>query len=170
MPVSLADQIARTPEATPPEASHYAPLHWAPSLTSRTLTLCPIPPPRPAPSQWFAIERAWTDEIGADISVALTTFIDPVSLVKTHEICLVVAHGLGQRLGTGSANRLFKRLVKTVENEKKDDGLLPSLRRWKRPDGKKLLERRMVWVHKESDVGRKVVRPLLEKATTTWEG
>lgn len=139
MPVSLNEQINRTPEGTAPE--------------------------------WFAIERAWTDEIGADISVALTTYIDPVSATKKHEIALVVAHGLGQRLSTAAANRLFKRLVHTVEDEKKrEDGLLPSLRRWKRPDGKRLLERRMVWIHEEGGIGRKVIRPLLERATMTWEG
>lgn len=138
MPVSLEEQIARTPEQTVPE--------------------------------FFALERAWTDEIGADVSVVLTSYVNPSTLRKEKQIVLVVAHGLGQRLGTGSANRLFKRLVRAVEDEKKEGGLLPSLRRWKRGDGKRLLERRMVWVHEESSVGRKVVRPLLERATETWEG
>lgn len=122
------------------------------------------------PPEWFAIERAWTSESGADISVAQTTFIDPHTLEKKHEIIVVVAHGLGQRLHTGAANRLFKRLVKAIEAESHKDGLLPSLQKWHRPDGKPLLARRAAWVHTESGVGRKLIRPLLENATVTWEG
>ena len=106
-PVSLEEQIERTPEGTAPE--------------------------------WFAIERAWTSEIQADVSVALTNFRGDDGK-KYRQLAVVVAHGYGKRLHDGSANRLFRAIVKAIE-----ESGVEGMQKWKRPDGKKLLPRRAVW-------------------------
>ncbi|GAA5872712.1 hypothetical protein JCM8547_006322 [Rhodosporidiobolus lusitaniae] len=132
-PVSLEDQILRTPEQTVPE--------------------------------WFAIERAWTAEIQADVSVALTNFRHPSTGSKTRQLALVVAHGYGKRLHEGSANRLFHQLVKAIEGAG-----VEGLRRWERPDGKELLPRRAVYEYQSDTASRKFWRPVIEEATRTWQG
>ncbi|KAK4046695.1 hypothetical protein OIV83_005898 [Microbotryomycetes sp. JL201] len=154
-PVSLEEQISRTPEGTAPE--------------------------------WFAIERAWTSEIGADVSVCLTNSKDKHGN-KQREIAIVVAHvrdtiflavlclrsemswqGYGKRLHEHAANSLFKSLVRAVENA----GV--PLKKWDRPDGKELLPRRAVWVVKGTSeqgqsASRKFWRPILEQAVKEWRG
>ncbi|KAM0790166.1 hypothetical protein ACM66B_005485 [Microbotryomycetes sp. NB124-2] len=135
-PVSLEEQISRTPEGTAPE--------------------------------WFAIERAWTSEIGADVSVCLTNSRDKHGN-KQREIAIVVAHGYGKRLGEHAANSLFKSLVHAVEHA----GV--PLKNWDRPDGKALLPRRAVWVVKGTtkdgqNASRKFWRPILEQAVREWRG
>ncbi|BGP41844.1 hypothetical protein JCM10449v2_005836 [Rhodotorula kratochvilovae] len=132
-PVSLEEQIKRTPEGTTPE--------------------------------WFAIERAWTAEIQADVSVALTNFRDPKSGEKYRQLALVVAHGYGKRLHEGSGNRLFQTIVKAIE----EPGI-PGMKKWKRPDGKKLLPRRAVYQFQSDTASRKHWRPIIEKAVMEWEG
>ncbi|GAA5985336.1 hypothetical protein JCM11641_006370 [Rhodosporidiobolus odoratus] len=131
-PVSLEDQILRTPEQTTPE--------------------------------WFAIERAWTAEIQADVSVALSNFRHPETGEKTRQLTLVVAHGFGKRLHEGSANRLFHQLKSAIE----DAGI--ELQKWKRPDGKALLPRRAVYEYQSATASRKFWRPILEQAVREWEG
>ncbi|GAA5960584.1 hypothetical protein JCM3765_005864 [Sporobolomyces pararoseus] len=133
-PVSLEEQIERTPEQTPPE--------------------------------WFAIERAWTSEIQADVTVALTNFRHPKTGRKTRQLAIVVAHGYGKRLHEGSANRLFHQLQKAVENA----GIEGGLKKWKRPDGKKLLPRRAVYEYEAKGASRKYWRPILEEAARSWTG
>ncbi|ORY73858.1 hypothetical protein BCR35DRAFT_306970 [Leucosporidium creatinivorum] len=131
-PVSLEEQILRTPEGTSPE--------------------------------WFAIERAWTSEIGADVSVCLTNFRDDDG-TKTREIALVVAHGFGKRLSTRAATSLFDALKHAIENAGVE------LSPWSRPDGKPLLPRRGVWQLGEgSEASRKFWRPIIEKAAREWSG
>ncbi|GAA6054537.1 hypothetical protein JCM3770_005835 [Rhodotorula araucariae] len=132
-PVSLEEQISRTPEGTAPE--------------------------------WFAIERAWTAEIQADVSVALTNFRDPKTGEKYRQLALVVAHGFGKRLHEGSANRLFHAIVKAIE----EPGV-EGMKKWKRPDGKKLLPRRAVFQFQSKTASRKHWRPIVEKAVMEWEG
>ncbi|CDR44356.1 RHTO0S09e03026g1_1 [Rhodotorula toruloides] len=131
-PVSLEEQINRTPEGTAPE--------------------------------WFAIERAWTAEIQADVSVALTNFRDHKTGEKTRQIALVVAHGYGKRLHEGSANRLFKQLRHAIEHAGVKD-----LDKWHRPDKKPLLARRAVYQY-QGDYSRKFWRPILENVVKEWEG
>ncbi|GEM10239.1 exopolyphosphatase [Rhodotorula toruloides] len=131
-PVSLEEQIDRTPEGTAPE--------------------------------WFAIERAWTAEIQADVSVALTNFRDHRTGEKTRQIALVVAHGYGKRLHEGSANRLFNQLRQAIEHAG-----VKNLNKWHRPDKKPLLARRAVYQY-QGDYSRKFWRPILEQVVKEWEG
>lgn len=44
---------------------------------------------------------AWTSEIQADVTVALTNFHDKKTGEKYRQIALVVAHGYGRRLHAG---------------------------------------------------------------------
>ncbi|GAA6015319.1 hypothetical protein JCM11491_001010 [Sporobolomyces phaffii] len=132
-PVSLEEQILRTPEQTPPE--------------------------------WFAIERAWTSEIQADVTVALTNFRHPKTKRKTRQIAIVVAHGYGKRLHEGSANRLFHQLQKAVESAGID-----GLKKWKRGDGKPLLPRRAVYEYEAKGASRKFWRPKIEQVAREWTG
>ncbi|GAA5907575.1 hypothetical protein JCM8208_000005 [Rhodotorula glutinis] len=131
-PVSLEEQIERTPEGTAPE--------------------------------WFAIERAWTSEIQADVSVALTNFRGDDGK-KYRQLAVVVAHGYGKRLHDGSANRLFRAIVKAIE-----ESGVAGMQKWKRPDGKKLLPRRAVWQYQSDFASRKYWRPIIERAVQEWEG
>ncbi|GAA5917518.1 hypothetical protein JCM6882_007941 [Rhodosporidiobolus microsporus] len=137
-PVSLEEQIKRTPEKTVPE--------------------------------WFAIERAWTSEIQADVTVALSNFKHPKTGEKTRQIALVVAHGYGKRLHEGSANRLFHQLRDAVEKAgSKEDGI-KGMKKWKRPDGKDLLARRAVFEYQSDVASRKFWRPILEEVVREWQG
>ncbi|EGG03178.1 uncharacterized protein MELLADRAFT_49610 [Melampsora larici-populina 98AG31] len=115
--------------------------------------------------EWFAIQRAFTSEIGADVSVILTKF-SPTD-IKEHELgdqerelVIVVAHGWGKRLNSSAATDLFKTLCAAAESGL--EGLVP----WHRPDGKSMLPRRMAW--RGLQVGRKVVMPLVQDAARTW--
>lgn len=115
--------------------------------------------------EWFAIQRAFTSEIGADVSVILTKFSP--SEIKEHELAdqerelvIVVAHGWGKRLNSSAATDLFKTLCAAAETGL--EGLVP----WQRPDGKSMLPRRMAW--RGLQVGRKVVMPLVQDAARKW--
>jgi exopolyphosphatase len=121
-PISLNDQIKRTPEHTPPE--------------------------------YFAIERAWTSEINADITIILNNFKNEKG-VKTREIVLVVASGRFKRLHPAAAQSLFQAISEALNDKL-------NLKEWNRPDGKKLLARRAVWTHHTKGAGRKFIRPLVE--------
>ncbi|GAA5825390.1 hypothetical protein JCM11251_006962 [Rhodosporidiobolus azoricus] len=137
-PVSLEEQIKRTPEKTVPE--------------------------------WFAIERAWTSEIQADVTISLSNFRHPKTGDKTRQIALVVAHGYGKRLHEGSANRLFHQLRDAIETAgDKEDGI-KGMKKWKRPDGKDLLARRAVYEYQSDMASRKYWRPILEEVVRQWQG
>ncbi|POW23403.1 hypothetical protein PSHT_00060 [Puccinia striiformis] len=114
--------------------------------------------------EWFAIERAFTSEIGADVSVVLTKFKSEITGKAEREIMLVVAHGWGKRLTTLAATDLFLTLCKAIED--KFDGL----QEWTRSDNKPLLPRRKGWrmMVKGRPVGRKVLMPLVLKAASEW--
>lgn len=112
--------------------------------------------------EWFAVERSYTSEHGADVSVVLNSFKDPND-DKTREIALVVATGWVKRLDVRAADDLFAALVKAVEDSKELD-----VEPWHRPDGKPLLPRRAVWRQNNKTAGRKVVRPILEKVAQQW--
>lgn len=65
------------------------------------------------------------------------------------------------RIDDAEADRLFndaKRDIEASEDLK--------LHAWN--DGQQLPERRFAWVHERADGGRKVVRPLVEKAVQHW--
>ncbi|KAG0140256.1 hypothetical protein CROQUDRAFT_53547 [Cronartium quercuum f. sp. fusiforme G11] len=117
--------------------------------------------PEKTTPEWFAIQRAFTSEIGADVSIVLTQFNSTSKGgEKIRELVLVVAHGWGKRLGSNSATNLFNHLKKSIEDN------LKGLEKWDRPDGKELLARRMVW--KGLKDGRKIVMPLVQESVRNW--
>lgn len=122
--------------------------------------------PEQTPPEWFSVERAYTAEVSADVSVVLTNYRDTLTDRKVHEIALVVAHGWGKRLGEKAADRLFLALKRGIE----DAPELDVLEEWKRPDGKPLLPRRAVWRHFNDKAGRKLLRPVVERAAKEWSG
>ncbi|KAK4699944.1 protein NUD1, partial [Phenoliferia sp. Uapishka_3] len=121
--------------------------------------------PEQTTPEWFAVERAWTAESGTDVSCVLTHYRDETDR-KVKEIAIVVAHGWGKRLSEASADALFLALTQAIEEapELADS----SLEKWERPDGKQLLPRRAVWRHYSESAGRKVIRPIVERAAREW--
>lgn len=113
---------------------------------------------------WFAIEAAWTAEIRTDISVTLTKYKvrdKHGKKQKIREIVLVVRDNV--RIDEAQADSLFKTVRDAIEA---DEGL--DVKPWHKAD--ELRKRQMVWVQgKDSDAGRKVVRPLVEKAVKAWD-
>ncbi|EST10104.1 Phosphoesterase, RecJ-like protein [Kalmanozyma brasiliensis GHG001] len=123
-PVSLDDQIARTPE--------------------RTL------------KAWFKVERRWTAEIHADVSLCLNKFKDRKGN-KVREIVLTVRED--HRVNATQADSLFREISRALEER------FPLKKRNLRNEGK---GRQMVWTHGEKSAGRKVVRPIVERAVKNW--
>jgi exopolyphosphatase len=112
---------------------------------------------------WFAIEAAWTSQTGTDISVALNKYNihdKHGKKQKIREIVLVVRSDV--RIDEAQADALFATVVKAVE---KDQTL--KVKPWHRAD--ELGKRTMVWTHENANAGRKVVRPIIEKAVMGWE-
>lgn len=116
--------------------------------------------------EWFAIERAFTSEIGADVSVILSKSRSSVTGKREREIILVVAHGWGKRLTSKAADDLFETLCRAIE-----DGMQNGLENWSRPDGKGMLARRKGWIvrgNNQVGAGRKMVMPLVQDALGNW--
>lgn len=65
-----------------------------------------------ATDRWIHI--AWTSEIQADVSVALTNFRDEKSGEKYRQLALVVAHGYGKRLHEVSLNKFLSSLPRQL--------------------------------------------------------
>ncbi|KAF2748771.1 DHH phosphoesterase [Sporormia fimetaria CBS 119925] len=94
---------------------------------------------------WFAIQAAWTAEHGKK--------------KKIREIVLIVRDDV--RINQQQADSLFHTVKKALESEK-SLGLKP----WHRAS--ELAPRQMVWTH-ESGAGRKIIRPIVEKAVMEWD-
>lgn len=131
---------------------------------------------------WFAIEAAWTAQVGADINVALNSYKvrddgDDEDSAKTHggdlkkkkrklkkrkirEIVLVVRKDV--RIGEEQADSLFETVSKAIEADK-----TLNVKPWHRVD--ELGRRQMVWYHENEDAGRKIVRPIIEDAVKAWD-
>jgi exopolyphosphatase len=112
---------------------------------------------------WFAIQAAWTAQVGADISVTLnkyTTRDDSGTKRKIREIVLVVRNDV--RIGAKQADDLFRIVSEAIE---KDETL--KVKPWHRAH--ELVRRQMVWTHEREDAGRKVIRPLVEAAVESWD-
>ncbi|GIZ38608.1 hypothetical protein CKM354_000202000 [Cercospora kikuchii] len=112
---------------------------------------------------WFAIEAAWTAQVGMDISVALNKYKvkdKHGNKQKIREIVLVVRSDV--RIDEDQADDLFRTVSKAIEEE-------PTLnaKPWHRAD--ELGRRQMVWYHEREDAGRKVIRPIIEKAVESWD-
>jgi len=61
---------------------------------------------------------------------------------------------------------LFHQLQKAIE----DAPIGGELKKWKRPDGKKLLPRRAVYEYEAKGASRKMWRPVVEEAARNWTG
>jgi exopolyphosphatase len=110
---------------------------------------------------WFAIHAAWTAEVGVDISVCLNKYKirKHGKKRKIREIVLVVRDDV--RIDQHQADSLFRVVKEALESDKNLD-----LKPWHR--AKELAPRQMVWTH-ESGAGRKVIRPIVEKAVMGWD-
>lgn len=112
---------------------------------------------------WFAIEAAWTAQVGTDISVALNKYKirdDKGKKRKIREIVLVVRTDV--RINGTQADSLFNTVTKAIEAEES-----LNVKPWYRAD--ELGRRQMVWTHERSDAGRKVLRPIVEAAVKSWD-
>jgi exopolyphosphatase len=112
---------------------------------------------------WFAIEAAWTAEVGADISVALNKYKvrnKSGKKRKIREIVLVVRNDV--RINATQADSLFHTVYQAIESNKE-----LNVKPWHRAD--ELGKRQMVWTHESEDAGRKVLRPIVEDAVRAWD-
>ncbi|KAI9170690.1 putative exopolyphosphatase [Paramyrothecium foliicola] len=112
---------------------------------------------------WFAIEAAWTAQVGADISVALNKYKTRDATGKKRkirEIVLVVRKDV--RINEKQADSLFRVVADAIEKDKTLD-----VKPWHR--AKELGRRQMVWTHEREDAGRKVLRPIIEAAVEAWD-
>ncbi|QRV85996.1 hypothetical protein RhiJN_14014 [Ceratobasidium sp. AG-Ba] len=129
------------------------------------------------PAAWFEVEKAWTKEIMADVSLALTSYReggvgdeiwgedddddDNGKGAKRREIALVVQDG--RRLSRAEANSLFATISTVIESA-------PELNVTKWTGGDLGGERRMIWDQWFTKASRKVVRPVVERAVEQWYG
>ncbi|KAH7304243.1 hypothetical protein B0I35DRAFT_363484 [Stachybotrys elegans] len=112
---------------------------------------------------WFAIEAAWTAQVGADISVALNKYKvkdGRGKKRKIREIVLVVRCDV--RINEDQADSLFEVVSSAIDNDK-----TLNAKRWHRAD--ELGRRQMIWVHERQDAGRKILRPIIEAAVESWD-
>ena len=108
---------------------------------------------------WFNVERRWTAEIHADVSLCLNKYKNKRGQ-KIREIVLTVRHD--HRINPEQADSLFKEIsIKLGQRFQ-----LHKHEKMERSDGAK--GRQMVWWHGEKSAGRKVVRPIVEEAVRKW--
>lgn len=110
---------------------------------------------------WFKVERRWTAEIKADVSLCLNKYKNK-DKKKVREIILTVRHD--HRINTTQADSLFKTISDALE-EAFDLKPHPKMKKYR--GGVK--GRQMVWTHGRKDAGRKVVRPIVEDAVKKWK-
>jgi exopolyphosphatase len=110
---------------------------------------------------WFAIEAAWTAQVGADISVALNKYKvkEKGGKRKIREIVLCVRNDV--RVDEKQADDLFHTISQAVETDK-----TLNVKPWHRVS--ELGRRQMVWTHEREDAGRKVIRPIIDAAVESW--
>ncbi|KAK8076761.1 hypothetical protein PG994_004033 [Apiospora phragmitis] len=113
---------------------------------------------------WFAVEAAWTAQVGADISVALNKYKtrDPETgkKRKIREIVLCVRTDV--RINAAQADSLFETVRDAIEVDETLD-----VKPWHRAG--ELGTRQMVWTHTRVDQGRKLIRPIVEAAVEAWD-
>lgn len=108
---------------------------------------------------WFKVERRWTAEIHADVSLCLNKYKNRRGK-KVREIVLTVR--ADHRINPEQADSLFKAISHALD-ERFDLKRHPKM---KHSDG--LNGRQMVWTHGDKSAGRKVVRPIVEEAVKRW--
>ncbi|KAH6654794.1 hypothetical protein BKA67DRAFT_517482 [Truncatella angustata] len=112
---------------------------------------------------WFAIEAAWTAQVGADISVALNKYKirdKNGKKKKIREIVLCVRKDV--RIDEEQADSLFHTVSKAIEAD-----TTLNVKPWHRAG--ELGKRQMVWTHERADAGRKVIRPIVDAAVEAWD-
>lgn len=112
---------------------------------------------------WFAVHAAWTAATGVDISICLNKYTKHYKggeKEKIREVVLTVRDDV--RIDQDQADALFKVVKEALENNNQGIDLEP----WHRVD--ELSKRQMVWTHR-SGAGRKVFRPIVEKAVMDWD-
>ncbi|KAK7917939.1 DHH phosphoesterase [Apiospora marii] len=113
---------------------------------------------------WFAVEAAWTAQVGADISVALNKYktrdAETGKKQKIREIVLCVRTDV--RINAAQADSLFETVARAIEA----DASL-KVKPWYRAG--ELGTRQMVWTHTQAEAGRKVIRPIVEAAVQAWD-
>ncbi|KAL8391846.1 hypothetical protein RB599_004677 [Gaeumannomyces hyphopodioides] len=112
---------------------------------------------------WFAIEAAWTAQVGADISVALNRYKgtdENGKEKKVRELVLCVRSDV--RINNNQADDLFDTVKRAIESH-------PELQAkpWHRVN--ELGRRQMVWTYEGKDAGRKIIRPIVEAAVEAWD-
>lgn len=110
---------------------------------------------------WFAVEAAWTAEVGVDISVVLSKhkIKEDGKKMKVRELTLVVRDDV--RIDGRQADSLFRTVREALEENETLD-LVP----WHRSD--ELSPRQIVWIDK-SNSGRKIIKPIVEEAVMRWD-
>ena len=109
-------------------------------------------------SSFFDVDTAWARQNKVDIAVLLTGFKDEAGN-KQREIILTVR--ADHRIDEAEAERLFNDVKRTLESSD-----LLDLTPWNY--GQDLGKWRAAWSHSRADGGRKIVRPLVEKAVQKW--
>ncbi|EJT72190.1 hypothetical protein GGTG_09057 [Gaeumannomyces tritici R3-111a-1] len=112
---------------------------------------------------WFAIEAAWTAQVGADISVALNRYKgedENGKKKKIRELVLCVRSDV--RINNNQADDLFDTVKRAIESH-------PELQAkpWHRVS--ELGRRQMVWTYEGKNAGRKIIRPIVEAAVEAWD-
>ncbi|RSH89547.1 hypothetical protein EHS25_002098 [Saitozyma podzolica] len=107
---------------------------------------------------FFEVDNAWAHDNKVDIAILLTNYKDAQGN-KQREIIMTVR--ADHRIDEAEAERLFTDVKREIE-EAKELQLTP----WN--DGQDLGRWRAAWTHSRADGGRKVVRPLVEKAVQHW--
>lgn len=137
---------------------------------------------------WFEIEKEWTKDILADVSLALTSYREggvgdeifndddededdddedddddeeSPRGPKRREIALVVQDG--RRLSREEADSLFTVIAEEIQTA-------PELKVEPWTGGELGGERRMVWNQRFKKASRKVIRPIVERAVEAWYG
>lgn len=114
--------------------------------------------PNKTVENFFEIENDWARYNKVDIAVLLTSYKDE-NKNKRRDVILTVRSE--HRIDSAEAERLFTDAKRELEAS--EDLVLEP---W--GGGQDLGRWRAAWVHSREDGGRKIVRPLVEKAVKHW--
>ncbi|KAJ1032483.1 hypothetical protein NDA16_000507 [Ustilago loliicola] len=109
-------------------------------------------------TDWFHVEKDWTAEIRADVSLCLNKYKNDDGN-KVREITLTVRHD--HRINGTQADDLFKTISEAL-------GASFDLKKHPKMKHAHSLKRQIVWSHDDESAGRKIVRPIVEKAVKEW--
>jgi exopolyphosphatase len=107
---------------------------------------------------FWEIEDDWAHHNQVDIAIMLTSYKNEEGEKRREIIMTVKSH---HRIDANEAERLFNDAKRDIEASE-DLKLTP----WN--NGQELPQWRYAWTHNREDGGRKIVRPLVEKAVQHW--